>query len=161
MKPEQHPSARLVRESIVLHNFITTGRSQSIIVEGIVASTYGQFCSPSHDISKSLHLLWGSRLIVELFAMHPTWPNVTLCANDPFLQLLKSPDFAKWCLAHGDELIHHSATFVSQVVGHRERFPALQAKYLATRPEGETSALTLPVLRTASVPATHVSFDEP
>eukprot|EP00966_Prymnesium_polylepis_P203338 4710892-Prymnesium_polylepis.1 len=26
MKPEQHPSARLVRESIVLHNFITTGR---------------------------------------------------------------------------------------------------------------------------------------
>ena len=37
----------------------------------------------------------------------------------------------------------------------------LQVKYLATHPDGETSALHLPVPRTAFVPATHVQFEEP
>eukprot|EP00966_Prymnesium_polylepis_P290634 6712766-Prymnesium_polylepis.1 len=37
----------------------------------------------------------------------------------------------------------------------------LQIKYLATHPDGETSALHLPVPRMAFVPATNVSFDEP
>ena len=54
-----------------------------------------------------------------------------------------------------------TAWFLAEVVGHRARFPPLQIKYLATHPDGDASALALPVPRTAFVPATHVTIDEP
>ena len=51
--------------------------------------------------------------------------------------------------------------FVAVVVAHRERFPPLQVKYLATHPDGKTCALALPVPCTAYVPATHLQLNEP
>ena len=60
-----------------------------------------------------------------------------------------------WGVAVGD------GSGLAEVVGHRARFPPLQIKYLATHPDGDASALALPVPRVAFVPATHVTIEEP
>ena len=53
------------------------------------------------------------------------------------------------------------AWFVTQVVAHRNRFPPIQVRFLATHPDGDTSALALPVPRLVFVPATNVQVEEP
>ena len=53
------------------------------------------------------------------------------------------------------------AWYVAEVMAVRQRFPPLQIRYLATHPDGEASALALPVPRVAFVPTTHVQRHEP
>ena len=65
------------------------------------------------------------------------------------------------CFARGQGGDGEQAWFVAEVVSHRERFPPIQVKFLATHPDGDTSALALPVPRLVFAPATHLRIDEP
>ena len=98
IKPIEYPNSQLIDSEIPVYNFITED-SRPFIVEGIIASSIGQFCQDSHDMSNPLHQLWGSHKIVELFQMHPQWPNIEMTNDDPFLRMIKDLDFATEYLA--------------------------------------------------------------
>lgn len=93
IKPLQHPNAELVQASIQLYNFITED-CRPFIVEGIIASSIGQYCEGAHDLSKPMHKLWASNHIVDIFKSHPQWPNINLKNDDNFLNIIKNPEFA-------------------------------------------------------------------
>ena len=89
MKPEFVPGAEIVDVNTSLYNFVTEDMTP-IVVNGIIASTLGMYCEGSHDMTKPLHQVWASPKIIELLQTHPTWPNVKLASNDPFIHFLKS-----------------------------------------------------------------------
>ena len=65
------------------------------------------------------------------------------------------------CFARGQGGDGEQAWFVSEVVAHRERYPPIEVKFLATHPDGDTSALALPVPRLAFLPASALQLEEP
>ena len=103
IKPEFHPEAKLVKSEIPVYNFITENSSE-FIVENIIASSVGQFCPGSHDISKPMHQLWASEKIIEIFKTHKQWPNIELTNDDPFLKMIKNINFVNNYLGITDNL---------------------------------------------------------
>ena len=93
IEPAFYPGAKTIHSNTALHNFVVEGQC-SIFVNGIVASTIGQYCKGSHDFQWPTHALWGSSKIVQILEQHPSWPAIQLGPNDNFLSTLKEQNFA-------------------------------------------------------------------
>ena len=99
MAASDFPDAEPQVSATALHNFVVRGR-RSLLVDGLVVSTLGQFCPGAHDFVWPTHALWASERLVELLKRHPQWPRLILESNGgPWLRALKSEDFARANLA--------------------------------------------------------------
>merc|ERR1719420_1908563 len=116
VKPQEAEGAQMITENVALYNFITDPIGDSIIVEGVITSTLGQFCEGTHKADKPTHQLWNSPKIVDLLRRHRAWPNILFGSEDAAIKTLKDVRFATAYLAHLKEGSLAGLSF-QQIVG--------------------------------------------
>merc|ERR1712242_157035 len=100
MKPHEAKGAEVITADVALYNFITEPVGNSIMVEGIITSSLGQFCEGTHKADKPTHQLWNSEKIVDLLRRHHAWPNIHFDSEDAAINMLKDMRFVTAYLAH-------------------------------------------------------------